>query len=340
MKLLIAVMTCHQLDYFIDNQTTDWLNSQGLRFLDVVGRQTAQRETWLHDEIFSLVNPDLFLNYKFFFGQEVRRRDVKPNQRPGTAAPAAPLRPAASDEVYLPCGDGYIFNSSKMKEICRYAVNNGYDYVLRVDDDTYVDLPKLLATDWSSYDYAGAATGAFHPGSCVFLSRAACLHVIDARITNFADDLWVGQVMNNAGIPRHDIDGIIHGFGQSYAIRFDNIKGTEFSALHSCTPDTMRRLWTLRMTSLSARQKAMVGAASKITLSPSAPQDSVDEKSSSPATSPTLQGLHLSGSDLNSSTTSRLGTTQLLSDLGSSVIGSPQTNTSSDTLSTAISEML
>ena len=334
MKLLIAVMTCHRLDYFVDDQTTDWLNSQGLRYLNVDGRRAAQRETWLSP--FSQVGyspAGLEVNYKFFYGQQLRRLDVKPNQRPGTGGPAAPLRPASYDEIYLPCGDGYVFNSAKMKEICRYAINEGYDYILRVDDDTYVDLLKLLSSDFTDHDYSGAATGAFHPGSCMFLSRSAMGFIVSARITNYADDLWIGQVMENAGIPRHDIDGVIHGFGREYAIQFNRVKNTDFKALHSVTPDVMRKLWTVQTMSSLAQQKGTDGTASEPTQSVSVSLDSVDEKSSSDAISPTSLGIPLPVWDSSLSNIHRPEITPLSNGSESSVIGYETTSPTSDTSS-------
>jgi hypothetical protein len=360
MKLLVAVMTCHRPDYYIDDTTVDWLNSKGLRSLDADARRAAMRATWLSEESRKYIaggilfpeSIDLllhgtyveagdntgFLDYKFFYGQQVRRLDIKPNQRLGTGGPAPQLRPALADEVYLPCGDGYIFNAAKMKEICRYALDYGYDYILRVDDDTLV-LPELFETDWASAPYSGAATGAFHPGSCLFLSRDAMQRIVKARITNYADDLWIGQVMDTAGIPRHDIAGIRHEFGEKYAINPYTVKPTDV-ALHSCTPEVMRSLWTRRMTSLSVPPRATVGTVSEPTPSVSVSPASVDVKLSSPVTSPTLLVQPLPGSDLKSLTTPAPETTQLLSDLESFETGLQKTSGMSDMSFTVTSETL
>lgn len=240
MKLLIAVKTCHKLDYYVDDNTIDWLNSQGLRHLDSSARVAVQRATWLSE------TPD-GVDYKFFYGNKLRRTDVKPNQRPGTEGPALALRAPLADEIFLNVGDNYTQNSAKVKEIVRYALDEKYDYVMLVDDDTFVYLDRILQTDFAQYDYSGAATETFHAGSCVFLSRRAMEIVRDSRITNYADDLWVGQALKDAGIPTHNIQGIRHKFGVDYPVKFATQSLVDaYASLHSCNPEVMRQLWSMR----------------------------------------------------------------------------------------------
>ena len=49
------------------------------------------------------------------------------------------------DEVFLDCPDYYFENSRKMKAIIRYAQEHEYDYLLRLDDDTYFWPERLEA---------------------------------------------------------------------------------------------------------------------------------------------------------------------------------------------------
>ena len=336
MKLLVAIKTCHRLDYYVDDQTIDWLDANGLRISgNQPQRVAAIRDTWLRADVFSRVD-DLRLDYKFFYGTRLRRLDVKPNQRLGTAKPAEPLREPLSDEIFLNCGDNYTQNSAKLKEIVKYALAGDYDYVLIVDDDTFV-YPELFATEFPSYDYAGGSTGAFHPGSCVFLSRTAMTLISQARITTYADDAWVGDVMSKAGIPRHDIVGVVHGFGVDYKINPYKVSKTAVS-LHSCMPDVMRTLWTRYTTALLAQQKATAGNKSDPMPSVSPSQDFVAEKSFSPVTSPTSPVEPSPDLDLKSSTTPAPLETQSTNDSESSVIGSQLTNETSDSSSTVTSE--
>lgn len=324
MKLLIAVLTCHRLDYFFDDNTIDWLTQRNMRSLDQQARVNAQRETWLSAEWFSQVHPGVTFDHKFFYGTRLRDTISKPNQRVATPQPSY-LREPLSDEVFLPVQDNYTHNASKMKAICKYALENGYDYVLRVDDDTLV-FPELFGSDWDQHPYSGAGNGPFHPGSCVFLSRESMQTLVAEKITSFADDLWIGQVLSNHGIPCHAIPGIRHEFGDNYLAKRWNGE----VSLHSVTPELMRSIWTVRAMSLLQQQKVTAGATSKTTQSPSASLGSEDEKSSSSVTSPTLPEKFSLDLGLNLSTTSPLGITQSLSDSESSEIGLLQTSTQSD----------
>jgi hypothetical protein len=231
MKLLVAVMTCHKLDYFIDDCTVDWCTQKGLRQTDQQARVNTIRATWLKD-----LPADI--DYKFFYGTILRRN----NERRPAPGNLNVLREPCSDEIFLPCGDNYTQNPAKMKAICRYALANGYDYILRTDDDTYVFPDRLLATDWASHPYSGANDVNFHPGGCLFLSRTAMQLVIDSAVTTYADDVWIGKVMQDNRIPMHSIKSMRNQWDTGYKVPID-IDATGLSSLHSCTPDVMRALY-------------------------------------------------------------------------------------------------
>ena len=231
-KLLVAILTCHKADYFIDDLTKDWLD--GKRCLDVELRRRTQRRTWI---------PRLpkEVDYRFFFGTRLR---PSLDTRRDTIQPTVDREPL-SDEVYLSCGDNYASNPDKMKAICRYALANGYDFLLRVDDDELIFPDKLLLVDrplWLNHDYSGAAQGSFHPGGCLFLSRRAMELVVCGRMISYADDLSIGHIMAEARIPTNGIPTIRNGFGNDYRIPL-GFDATSYSALHSCTPDVMLDLW-------------------------------------------------------------------------------------------------
>jgi hypothetical protein len=313
MKLLVAVLTCHRLDYFIDDQTQDYLTQRGLRTLDQRARVDAQRETWL-------ASLPLGVDYKFFYGTKLRDITSKPNQhRP---SPQPYLREPLGDETFLPVGDNYLFNSHKMRAICQYALDNGYDYLLRVDDDTLVYPERLFSTDWP----------------CVFLSSAAMQAIAKSPITSYCDDLWVGSVMDQNGFERTIIDNIRHDFGDRYLAKYDEAIRYDYLALHSVTPDLMRRLWNHRATVLSGLGKGTAGQVSKTTPSLSANPVSGDEKSSSFVTSPTLPETPSPNSDLNSSSTSQRETIPSSSDSESSEIGFETISPASDISSTVMCE--
>jgi len=304
MKLLVGVKTCHRLDYFFDDQTIDWLNQRGLRHTNQPERVAAQRETWVSG---------LLIDYKFFYGSKLRSNpERRVNQNLNV------MREPLADEVFLPCSDNYTANSQKVKAICKYALAKDYDYLCLLDDDTFIYPDRLFATGFTDHDYSGGPQGSFAPGSCVLLSARAMEQIVVAPITSFADDLWIGSVMTACGIQRHAIAEIRHGFNDDYRA---TLRDAEYASIHSCTPELMRKLWTLRAMSSLAQPKDTDGPASKTTPSPSVSQVSEDVKSSLFVTSPELQEKPLSALDLNSSITSALEITPSSSDSESSAIG-------------------
>jgi hypothetical protein len=122
----------------------------------------AQRATWVKDL------REQGTDVVFFLGQP-----------PVNASPFA-----AQDEVwFFGCDDSYFGIPEKVRRICRWAVENGYDYVAKVDDDVYI-APRRFAALPLGADYIGRFRGPygnypahFASGFTYWLSAAAAHHV-------------------------------------------------------------------------------------------------------------------------------------------------------------------
>jgi hypothetical protein len=230
MRLLVGIMSAHFYDYYFDELTRDYIKT---RCLDQQERVNTIRDTWLKEL------PE-GVDYKFFYGTKFRVDKERRNP-----PPQPKLRDPLADEVYLDCGDYYTENPAKMQGICKYALDHGYDFLLRTDDDTFVYPDRLLKEDWAGFDYSGSSPVDFHPGGCMFLSRRAMEIVVAGRPDYYADDVWIGKVMKKSGIPMHHIESIHNEWGKGYSVDPAAV-GTNHSALHSCTPSVMRMLYTRR----------------------------------------------------------------------------------------------
>ena len=234
MKLLVAIMTCHRLDYYIDDCTQDYATQKGWRWMDQQARVNTIRATWLKE---------LPVDYKFFYG--TRLRNQKPNQRiPDKHTLRAPER----DEVFLDCGDSYTSNPEKMKAICAWALAHGYDYILRCDDDTFIYPDRLLATNFIQFDYVGAGTdpNTFHPGGCMFLSKRAMELIVKGHPTTYADDVWIGQLLRDHGIKLTNEPTMHNRWGDGYVVVPENLPIGTLSSFHSCKPEVMKYLYDHR----------------------------------------------------------------------------------------------
>jgi hypothetical protein len=155
----------------------------------------AQRETWLKD----LKGAD----YRYFLGQ-----------------------PALGDEdvEYGTFPDGPNWEghrrtwwlNRKTEALASYAIANGYDFVFKCDDDTYVSVPELLASGFEAHDYSGSMDRHYdyelslayewaQGGAGYWLSRRS-MEIVAAGLTKIrAEDFAVGLTLAANGIrPHHD----------------------------------------------------------------------------------------------------------------------------------------
>lgn len=72
------------------------------------------------------------------------------------------------DEIPLDVPDDWNGLPEKTREICRYAVRNDYDFLFKCDTDSYVSLPRLLASGFEKYHYSGCCgeQANIYPDAC------------------------------------------------------------------------------------------------------------------------------------------------------------------------------
>jgi hypothetical protein len=120
----------------------------------------------------------------------------------GHAAGYTPL----DDEVMLDVPDEHKGFTLKVQAVRKYAAENGYDYLWKVDDDVYVRPERLLPL--SDADYIGdekrSLLGPHCGGYCYGLSRRAFTHLLrfdpgPAGIGTEQEDRWSGPLLIAAG---------------------------------------------------------------------------------------------------------------------------------------------
>ena len=132
LRVLIAILSCHKERNLHNNV----------------------RSTWLHD-----LPQGQGVDAKFFLGRIPRRGSIKPEP------------PAGPDEVFLDVPDDSLGVSQKTLGVVEWAYNNGYDFVFKCDNDTYVHVQRLLASGFEKWDYTGhryptsEQTTIFNPGA-------------------------------------------------------------------------------------------------------------------------------------------------------------------------------
>jgi len=109
-----------------------------------------------------------------------------------------------ADEVVLSVPDDYLHTSLKTKASLQWAIQQDFDYVFRCPTDTYIDLGKLVASGFEQHDYSGMQCGGYAAGGTGFwLSKKVARLVVDAPVTDWPEDRWVGEVLRKHGVVCH-----------------------------------------------------------------------------------------------------------------------------------------
>lgn len=231
-RILIGIPVCHKFEY------GKWESSESPHFnaanayngkpygtdIHISGanpRVAALRDTWLKDvSAFSS-----HVTYKLFYGQ--------PHDRP-----------AANDEVYLDTPDDYAGLPKKTVGICRWAVNNDFDYLFKADDDSYVWVDRLIQEVMAHrFDYAGhEQSGVCSGGPGYWLSKRAMKYVAtQGSSDHWAEDVTVARIMDWNNIHPTMLPNHHPGFTQHW---YDINKVPANSVcIHALKPDTMRELY-------------------------------------------------------------------------------------------------
>lgn len=206
-RILVAIPTAENLDYskFREMQlrTWDrqWLNGvSGLQIDGTNVRRTAVEQTWFRDcSQFSNVEARFYT---------------------------------------LPGHDDHVSMPHKMRFICQQMLESDADVLFRPDDDTYVDVSRMVRQGIElSADYGGVDQGGFVIGGPgIWMSRRACEIVAastppDYR-TEWRDDAWIGQVLASAGITLTDLP---------LTIMEKNVCLGPIISRHPCGPEEMRQ---------------------------------------------------------------------------------------------------
>lgn len=239
-RVLIAVPACFKFSY------TKWESSDSPHFdqsqawqgqpygkdIHISGdndRVEAVRATWAADAA-ALPNVDV----KFFYGE------------PPSGFPRAPL----PDEVFLPhVPDDYAGLPKKSIAIGRWALAQEYDFVIKVDDDSYVWVDRALVEIMSqrTLDYGGWLNGLVAQGGAGYWLSRRAMRLVDQNPldSEWAEDVTIGKIMHYAGItpvmlPTHRSGMSDHWF---FPEKFDatKLRGDEV-CIHAVQPHMMHEI--------------------------------------------------------------------------------------------------
>ena len=223
--VLIAIPACHKYTY--------GAHSDGRNHVDQVSnvRVDAVRKTWAR-YMPPFTNADL----KFFYG----------------TLPLGTDRTPSADEVFLKVADDYEHLPHKVQAIFKYALDNGYDFVFKGDDDTFIYVDRLMASGFEHLDYTGFVSigatnwdngGYCSGGSGYWVSKLAMSKIVAAPVDDWAEDRWVGRVLGQCGINFVRDARYLPGFWEHF-VNVDAIgEDHSYISMHACTPAMMEKLF-------------------------------------------------------------------------------------------------
>lgn len=184
-------------------------------------RKQACRRTWMRD---GATYPDLEI--VFFQGGASHAHRV-------------------GDTVHLPVSDDYKSLDTKVVRFLAYCMEEfEFEHVFKCDDDTYVHLPRLMATNLAGIDYAGfdyRGRGSATGGGGYWLSRRAAQIVTDAvsHGPGIDEDVLVGFVLRRAGVTLHHLPSLPPGLEKPYDPRRAPLPWNEQVTGHYVSPEQM-----------------------------------------------------------------------------------------------------
>lgn len=231
-KVLIAIPGCYQYEY--------GARGAGVK-RNTVGRIKAIRETWIKD----IAPFASYVDYKIFFGNATRNETKQGSWK----SPARAKAKVKDDEVFLDVPDDYEHLPHKMQAIYKWALANGYDYVYKCDDDTWVYVDRLMRSGFEEYDQLGYSNCSDPNNTCncyvtggpgYWLSKRALTKVVNTPVNHWAEDCWVGSALKNTGLLRAGSGNYLPGF-DAHVVSLPLPAGTVTA--HAVVAEDMRRLY-------------------------------------------------------------------------------------------------
>lgn len=149
-----------------------------------LARNEQCRKTWL-------ARWKHLIDYKFVFGSYTALKE---------------------DEISFPVDDSYSGLPSKIQASHKWALEQGYDYILKTDCDIYLHVPRLLSSGFENFPYSGnhyykESPYPFALGAAYWLDKNASEILCNEKAPygiDGGDDMWVGRTMRDNAIPLHD----------------------------------------------------------------------------------------------------------------------------------------
>jgi hypothetical protein len=173
-----------------------------------------------------------------------------------------PATPEESEVVYLDCPDTFEALGLRTWGLARWAKENGYTHVFKCDDDTYIHIPRLLASGFEKWEYFGSRCH----GHCMSYAQGGAGYWLSGRaldiVANAKQDYWmkasthngfedlgVGLLLTNSGIGVKDDPRFFNGTTLKWGFPVEGGKNNIITS-HKCLASHMRLVHERLMASI------------------------------------------------------------------------------------------
>jgi len=164
------------------------------------------------------------------------------------------------DEIILDAPDDYKGLPEKVRLAFGWALDQGYDYCLRIDDDTYVQVDRLLKAVPVGHNYSGRLRGPsgnwkspYASGFAYWLSRKGMEVRVNGTTNDTVEDRATANILASAGIKCHHDDRFVVHLSKRNAVSGDEGPRRGNTIIASCEyePDEMREIHEEWLSSMS-----------------------------------------------------------------------------------------
>ena len=117
--------------------------------------------------------------------------------------------------VELDCSDDYKSIPEKVRAITRWALANGYEFMLKTDDDVVLRPKDFMSSGYELHPYSGRVNRPPQPYTVPYgfgyVLNVACMTIVSQsplplqHAEPFDDERWVAEILWNQGIPLMDV---------------------------------------------------------------------------------------------------------------------------------------
>ena len=164
-----------------------------------------------------------------------------------------PIQENTPNTFYFDVEDTFFDLPFKVQSALEWAHKNEYTHVFKCDDDTYINVPRLLSCGFEEHDYMGNMAGVwwecYAQGGAGYWLGPKSLNILhkegvykESFRFNWAEDSSIGAILQAAGVRLKDDRRFFHGTTEKWGFPTPS---NDIITSHKCPPWRMRNIHSI-----------------------------------------------------------------------------------------------